>query len=101
MRPDKALLLAKRNSWTLRSPRSIKERRDAPTTVPPDSPTKHIHPHIMDSFAAITIPAESQPTNQEDGGGGGGTYCVVFAKEDVPVNEEDGGSGGGTYCVIA
>jgi hypothetical protein len=59
----------------------------------------------MDSFTDIAAYLEidnAPPTNGEDGGSGGGTYCVVFAKEDLPSNEEgDGGSGGGTYCVVA
>ncbi|KAF5385889.1 hypothetical protein D9615_002583 [Tricholomella constricta] len=60
----------------------------------------------MDSFttvAQLVAIDTAPPINEEDGGGSGtGTYCVVFAKEDLPSNEEDGGgSGTGTYCVVA
>ncbi|KAF8064305.1 hypothetical protein FPV67DRAFT_1672026 [Lyophyllum atratum] len=57
------------------------------------SPTEHSSLHSMDSFTAITIPGDSQPTNQEDGGTGNTVYCVVFAKDNVPAEQEDGGTG--------
>ncbi|KAF8067675.1 hypothetical protein FPV67DRAFT_1669568 [Lyophyllum atratum] len=53
----------------------------------------------MDFFTAITIPDDSQPTNQEDGGTGNTTYCVIFAKDNGPADEEGGGTGDTTYCV--